>query len=161
MKPYLIVTAAIFSTSSWIVAQTPMTPYGVPINLEQARKIAASAQAEAKKNEWAIVVSIVDSGGNLVLLERMDNTQIGSVEFSQDKAKSAVAFRRPTKSYEEKLALGGENLKILAIRGAVAVEGGLPIIIDGKIVGGIGISGATSAQDGIAAQAGLAALGGK
>ena len=98
-----------------------MTPYGAPINLEQAKKIAASAQAEAKKNEWAVVISIFDSGGNLVLLERMDNCQIGSVEISQDKAKCAVAFRRPTKSYEEKLALGGENLKLLAIRGVVAV----------------------------------------
>ena len=161
MKTCLKVAAVFFATCSFLTAQTPMTPYGAPINLEQAKKIAASAQAEAKKNEWAVVISIFDSGGNLVLLERMDNCQIGSVEISQDKAKCAVAFRRPTKSYEEKLALGGENLKLLAIRGVVAVEGGVPIIVDGKIVGSIGVSGATSAQDGIVAQAGIMALADK
>ncbi len=158
MKNLLTFTAIIFTTCALLPAQTPTTPYGAPINLEQAKKIAAAAQAEAKKNEWPIVVSIVDPGGHLVLLERMDNSQYGSVEFSQDKAKCAVAFRRPTKAIEETLALAGENLKLLAVRGAVPVEGGLPIIVDGKIIGGIGISGVTSAQDGVVAQAGVAAL---
>lgn len=158
MKEYFTIALLFIASLALSSAQTPMTPYGAPINLEQAKKIAASAQAEAKKNEWAVVVSIVDSGGNLVLLERMDNAQLGSVEFSQDKAKSAVAFRRPTKAFEEKLALGGENVKLLNIRGGVPVEGGVPIIVDGKIIGAIGISGATSAQDGVVAEAGIKAL---
>lgn len=139
-------------------AQTPMTPYGPPITLEQAKKIATAAQVEARKNDWSVVVSVVDSGGNLVLLERMDNTQIGSVDVSQDKAKSAVAFRRPTKAFQDNVAAGGEGLRTLNLRGSSSIEGGLPLILGGKIIGAVGISGATSAQDGQVAAAGVAAL---
>ena len=108
-----------------------------------------------------MVVSVVDSGGHLVLLERMDNTQFASVEVSRDKATCAVAFRRPTKSFQDTLAAGGESLRLLQVRGVVAVEGGVPIIVDGKIIGAVGVSGATSAQDGQMAQAGIAALSAK
>jgi glc operon protein GlcG len=151
-------TLLFLATLTCLPAQTPMTPYGAPISLELAHKISAAAQVEAQKNEWGVVVSIVDSGGNLVLLERMDHAQLGSVEVSQDKAKSAVMFRRPTKAFQDNLVAGGEGLRFLKVSGAVPVEGGLPIIVDGKIIGAIGISGATSAQDGQMAQAGLAVL---
>ena len=135
--------------------QLPM--YGHPITLEQARKISVAAQAEALRNNWLMVVSVMDTGGHLVLLERMDNAQYGSVQVAQDKARSAVAFRRPTKAFQEMVAAGGEGLRILVMSGAVPIDGGLPIIADGAVIGGIGISGGTSAQDGQVAQAGLAA----
>ena len=131
--------------------------YGHPITLEQARKISVAAQAEALRNNWLMVVSVMDTGGHLVLLERMDNAQYGSVQVAQDKARSAVAFRRPTKAFQEMVAAGGEGLRILVMSGAVPIDGGLPIIADGAVIGGIGISGGTSAQDGQVAQAGLAA----
>jgi glc operon protein GlcG len=154
-------TLLFLASLTYLHAQTPMPPYGAPISLELAKKVASAAQAEARKNDWGIVVSIVDSGGNLVLLERMDTAQLGSVAVSQDKAKSAVEFRRPTKAFQDNLAAGGEGLRMLKVRGAIPVEGGLPILVDGKVIGGIGISGATSAQDGQIAQAGLAVVAGQ
>jgi glc operon protein GlcG len=131
------------------------------ISLKLIQKINAADQAEARNNEWSVVVSSVDSGGNRVRLERMDNAQLGSVEVSQDKAKSAVEFRRPTKVFQDNLAAGGEGMRMLKVTGAIPVEGGLPIVVDGKIIGGIGISGATSAQDGQIAQAGLDVVAGQ
>jgi uncharacterized protein GlcG (DUF336 family) len=137
----------------------PQLPiYGHSITLEQARRISAAAQAEALRNDWLMVVSVMDTDGHLVLLERMDNAQFGSVQVAQDKARSAVAFRRPTKAFHEMVAAGGEGLRILVMSGAVPIDGGLPIIVGGAVIGGIGISGGTSAQDGQVAQAGLAAL---
>ena len=137
----------------------PQLPiYGHSITLEQARRISAAAQAEALRNDWLMVVSVMDTGGHLVLLERMDNAQFGSVHVAQDKARSAVAFRRPTKAFHDMVAAGGEGLRILVMSGAVPIDGGLPIIVGGAVIGGIGISGGTSAQDGQVAQAGLAAL---
>lgn len=132
--------------------------YGNSITLDQARKVSAAAQQEAAKNGWLMVVSIMDPGGHLVLLERMDNGQFGSVQVAQDKARSAVAFRRPTKAFHDMVAAGGEGVRMLVMSGAVPIDGGLPIILDGKVIGGIGLSGGTSAQDGQVAQAGLAAL---
>ena len=137
----------------------PQLPiYGHSISLEQARRISAAAQAEALRNDWLMVVSVMDTGGHLVLLERMDNAQFGSVQVAQDKARSAVAFRRPTKAFHDMVAAGGEGLRILVMSGAVPIDGGLPIIVGGAVIGGIGISGGTSAQDGQVAQVGLAAL---
>jgi uncharacterized protein GlcG (DUF336 family) len=100
----------------------------------------------------------MDTGGHLVLLERMDGAQFGSVQVAQDKARSAVAFRRPTKAFHDMVAVGGEGLRMLVMSGAVPIDGGLPIMINGAVVGSIGISGGTSAQDGQVAQAGLAVL---
>ena len=137
----------------------PQLPiYGHSITLEQARRISAAAQAEALRNDWLMVVSVMDTGGHLVLLERMDNAQFGSVQVAQDKARSAVAFRRPTKAFHDMVTAGGEGLRMLVMSGAVPIDGGLPIIVGGAVIGGIGISGGTSAQDGQVAQAGLAAL---
>ena len=138
---------------------TPQPPiYGTSITLEQARMVAAAARAEAVKNGWCMVVAIMDPGGHLVLLERMDNAQFGSVQVAQDKALSAVAFRRPTKAFHDMVAAGGEGVRMLVMSGAMPIDGGLPILVDGAVIGGIGLSGGTSAQDVLVAQAGLAAL---
>ena len=138
---------------------SPQPPkYGTSITLEQARVVSAAAQAEAASNGWYMVVAVMDAGGHLVLLERMDNAQFGSVQVAQDKASSAVAFRRPTKAFHDMVAAGGEGVRMLVMSGAMPIDGGLPIIVNGAVIGGIGLSGGTSAQDGQVAQAGLAAL---
>jgi uncharacterized protein GlcG (DUF336 family) len=134
-------------------AQLP-NPYGASITLEQARKIAALSVAEAAKNNWRMAVAIVDVAGDLVYFEKMDGTQLASVNIAQDKARSSVRFKRPTKAMQDVLAAGGAGVRFLALQGAIPVEGGLPLIMDGKIVGAIGASGGTSDQDGLAAKAG-------
>lgn len=139
------------------LAQMP-NPYGLPISLENAKKAAAPAITEAVKNNWNMAVAIVDPAGNLVYYEKMDNTQLGSANVAIDKARSAALFKRPTKTLQDALAAGGDALRILRIQGAVPVEGGIPLVMDGKIVGAIGVSGATSAQDGQCAKAGADAL---
>ena len=131
--------------------------YGSAITVAAAKKVAAAALAEAQKNTWAMAVAIVDTGGHLVYFEKMDGTQTGSVTVAQKKARSAALFKRPTKAFQDTLAAGGDGLRVLGIRGAVPVEGGLPIVIDGAIVGAIGMSGGTSQQDGQCAQAGVRA----
>ena len=128
--------------------------YGAPINLETAKKLSAAAVAEARKNNWTMAVAIVDIAGDLVYFEKMDGTQTGSVKVALGKARSAVLFKRPTKVFQDGVAAGGEGLRLLGLEGAVPIEGGLPLAIDGKIVGAIGVSGGTSQQDGVAAKAG-------
>jgi glc operon protein GlcG len=139
-------------------APAPPPPYGPAITLEQAKKVLAGAEAEAKKNNWNVVISIVDSGGQLVAVHRLDGTQFGSVDVARDKAYSAVAFRRPTKAFQDAVGQGGENLRILKLTGASPLEGGIPIMADGKIIGGIGVSGVTSQQDAQIARAGIEAM---
>jgi glc operon protein GlcG len=126
------------------------------LTLEAAKNIAATAESEATKNKWTMVIAIVDDGGNLMYLERMDNTQIGSIEVAIQKAKTAISFKRATKSFEER-ALAGRNV-LLALPGAVPIEGGLPIVVDGQYLGAIGISGGASDQDGLVAKAALDAF---
>ncbi len=133
-------------------------PYGPPIALEAAKKIAAPALAEADRNNWAMAVAIVDTAGDLVYFERMDATQAGSIMVAVDKARSAARFKRPTKAFQDMLASGGDGLRVFGLNGAVPVDGGVPIVIDGKIVGAIGVSGGTSAQDGQCARAGAGAV---
>lgn len=123
------------------------------LTLDLAKKIAAAAQAEAVANKWTMAIAIVDDGANLVYLEKADGTQIGSVDVAQKKAQSAVRFKRPTKAFED--ALVGGRQAILTLPGAIPVEGGVPLMIDGVVVGAIGVSGATSAQDGQSAAAGI------
>ena len=136
----------------------PPAPYGTPITLAQAKKVIAGAESEAEKNKWNVVITIVDPGGNTVAMHRMDNAQFGSLEVARQKAWSAVAFRRPTKVFEDLVAQGGMNLRILRLEGAAPFEGGLPIIADGKIIGAIGVSGVTSQQDGQIAKAGIESM---
>jgi uncharacterized protein GlcG (DUF336 family) len=138
----------------------PDTPqlYGFPIGLDAAKKAAAPAIAEARRNNWAMAVAIVDPAGELVYFERMDHTQTGSVAVALDKARSAARFKRPTKAFQDMLTAGGEGLRVLSLRGAIPVEGGVPIVIDGKYVGAIGVSGGTSPQDGQCARAGADAV---
>jgi uncharacterized protein GlcG (DUF336 family) len=138
------------------LAQVPN--YGLSVNLETAKKIAASAIAEARKNNWTMAVAITDTGGNLVYFEKMDGTQIGSVRVAIGKSRSAVLFKRPTKVFQDTVAAGGEGIRYLVLEGAVPIEGGLPLLMDGKIVGAIGVSGGTSQQDGVAAKAGADTL---
>ena len=149
------VVTFVFGLCAMVGAVAQMTnPYGMPISLENARKAAAPAMAEAAKNNWTMAVAIVDPGGNLVYYEKMDNTQLGSATVAIDKARSAALFKRPTKALQDALAAGGDGLRILRLQGAVPVEGGIPLLMDGKIVGAIGVSGGTSAQDGQCAKAG-------
>ena len=138
-------------------AQLP-NPYGAPISLEDAKKVAAPTLAEARKNNWNVAVAVVDISGNLVYYEKMDGTQLGSANVSIDKARSAALFKRPTKAFQDVVAAGGDGLRILRLQGAMPIEGGVPLIIDGKIVGAIGVSGATSAQDAQCANAGAASV---
>jgi uncharacterized protein GlcG (DUF336 family) len=139
------------------VGAQPM-PYGAPISVDNAKKAAAAAVAEAKKNNWNMAISVVDPGGNLVYFERMDLVQVASVAIAQDKARSAATFKRPTKAMYEELEKGGAGLRFLSLRGAVASEGRELLVQDGKIVGAIGLSGGSGAQDGQCARAGVAAL---
>jgi glc operon protein GlcG len=138
------------------VAQAPS--YGPTISLEDAKKAAAQAIGEARKNNWTMAVAVVDPSGTLIYYEKMDNTQNGSADVSISKARSAARFKRPTKAFQDALAAGGTGLRILRIEGAIPVEGGIPLILEGKIVGGIGLSGGTSEQDGQCAKAGVDAL---
>ncbi|HZD95762.1 MAG TPA: heme-binding protein, partial [Candidatus Sulfotelmatobacter sp.] len=133
-------------------AQMLPNPYGPPISLENAKKAAAAAMAEAAKNHWNMAVAIVDPNGALVYYEKMDNTQIGSANVSINKARSAALFKRPTKAFQDALAGGGAGMRVLGLEGAVPVEGGLPLIADGKIIGAIGLSGDTGENDGKCAQ---------
>jgi len=138
-----------------VFGQMP-NPYGPPVAVDIAKKVAAAAVAEAQKNNWNMAIAIVDGGGNLVYFEKMNETQIGSIDVSISKAKAAVLFKRPTKAHQDALAAG--NTLLLKVPGAMPVEGGIPLLSDGKIVGAIGVSGGNSTQDGACATAGAAAL---
>ena len=126
------------------------------LTLEGAKKIAAAAEAEAMKNNWRVVIAIVDDGGHLTYLQRIDETQTGSIDVAVQKARGAVAYKRPTKVFEEAVA-GGRNV-ILNLPHSMPIEGGLPLVVDGKVIGGIGVSGVTAPQDGVITKAGADAL---
>jgi glc operon protein GlcG len=147
--PALLVAVAALSMS----AQVPTKP---TVGLALAKKIAVRAAEEAAKNNWNVVIAIVDDGGNLVLLERMDGTQLGSIEVAIQKAKTALNFKRPTKAFEDVVA-GGRNA-ILSLPGVVPVEGGVPLMANGAYIGAIGISGVKSNEDGIIAAAGAGVI---
>src|SRR4026207_1109327 len=128
---------------------TPQTmSYGPNINVETAKKLAAPAIAEARKNNWNMAIAIVDTAGDLVYFEKMDDTQAGSVQIAQSKARSAARFKRATKVFQDGLAAGGAGLRLLALEGAVPVEGGIPLVVGGKIVGATGAAGGTRAARG-------------
>jgi len=135
----------------------PSTPYGPPISIDAAKKVMAAAEAEATKNNWGVAIAIVDSGGNLVMLHRLDNAQLSAARIAEAKARTAVEFRRPTKALEDAVAGGGVGLRVLTF-GASVAEGGVPIIADGKVVGAIGVSGVASHQDAQVADAGAKSI---
>lgn len=126
------------------------------LSLEDAKRVAAAARAEAEKNGWAIVIAVVDDGGHLMYLERMDGTQKASSRIAEAKGRTAILFKRPTKAIED-IVLEGRTV-MMGLPGAVPLEGGVPLMKDGQFVGGIGVSGVQSFQDGVVARAGAAAL---
>ena len=156
-KLFLAALVVFFLAALPVRAQMP-NPYGPPISIENAKKAAAPAIAEAHKNNWNMAVAIVDPAGKLVYYEKMDNTQLGSADICISKARCAALFKRPTKAFQDALAAGGNGLRVLRLEGAVPVEGGIPIIMDGKIVGAIGVSGDTSEHDAQCAKAGVDAI---
>ncbi len=135
-----------------------VTGYGSPITLENARRAVAGALAEAARNEWTMAAAVVDPAGILVCFEKMDDTQTGSAQVALDKARSAALFKRPTKAFQDVLAAGAEGLRVLRLTGAIPVDGGVPLVAQGKIVGAIGVSGGASDQDGQCARAGADAV---
>ena len=149
-------SAVALSASFGVFAQVPS--YGASVNLDQAKKAIAAGQAEARKNGWPVAIAIFDTAGQLVAFEKMDDTQTASIQVAQDKGRSAVIYRRPTKVFEDVVAGGPGGARILALNGASPIEGGLPIIAGGKVIGGIGVSGVTSPQDGVVAKAGADVL---
>ena len=150
-----LVLAILLGITSIAIAQTAPAPaYGTPVGIDMAKKVAAAAVAEARKNNFTMAIAVVDTAGNLVYFEKMDGTQTGSVNVSIEKARSAVLFKRPTKAFQDTVAQGGVGLRMLGLPGAVPVEGEIPLIEAGKIIGAIGASGGTSDQDGQCATAG-------
>ena len=127
------------------------------ITLEAAKKMAAAGEAEARKNGWTVCIAIVDANGDLILFQKIDETQPGSINVSQGKARTAALFKRPSRAIEEMIASG--KTAFLSVEGIVPIQGGLPVIADGKVIGAVGVSGVTSAQDEQVATAALAVLG--
>src|SRR5262245_13006498 len=126
------------------------------ITLEAAKEMAAAGEAEARKNGWNVAIAIVDASGGLILFHKLDETQPGSIAVAQGKARAAALFKRPSKAMEE--AITGGKQAFLTIEGIVPMQGGLPVIVDGKVIGAVGVSGVTSAQDEQVAQAALGSL---
>ncbi len=155
--PALALAAVLFAGPAVAQPSTP-PPYGAPITLEQAKKVVAAAEAEAVKNNWQVSIAVIDSGGHLVMLQKLDNTQLVSIRVSEAKAKTALGFRLPTKMLEDAVAAGGAGSRLLALDQIAPFEGGFPIIVDGKIIGAIGVAGVFSSQDAQIAKAGLAAI---
>jgi uncharacterized protein GlcG (DUF336 family) len=157
MKYSILVTALLVAASA-LTPHAQTMSYGPSITLDLAKKIAAPAIAEAARNKWTMAVAIVDTAGDLVYFEKMDETQVASTVIAVDKARSAARLKRPTKALQDALTATPDGIRLLALQGAVPVEGGVPIVVGGRIIGAIGASGGTSVQDGQVAAAGLAAV---
>ena len=151
----IVVAAAVVLFAGSALAQ-PGATYGAPVTRENAKKAAAAAVAEAKKNNWNMVIAVADPGGNLVYFEKMDGTATGPGTIAIAKARTAAMYKAPTKVFQERLAAGTTYL--LVLEGAMPLEGGIPLVMDGKIVGAIGASGGSFQQDGQVATAGAGAL---
>ena len=130
-----------------------MPSYGPPVTTEQARKAVSAALAEARANNWTMAAAVVDPGGILVYFERIDDTQNASSQIAIDKARSAALFKRPTKTFQDSVERGGIGIRVTKLRGAMPIEGGVPLVVNGQIVGGLGVSGGTAEQDGQCAKA--------
>lgn len=132
-------------------------PYGPPISLERALAAIDAVVAEAKKRDWKMNVAVVDSGGNLVAFQRMDGAMLASIQIAEHKARAAATFRRETKFFENGIQMNGLNY-LMTLDGVVASRGGIPLIEDGKLIGGIGCSGGTDSQDEVVCRAGAAVI---
>ena len=135
-----------------------MASYGLPITTEVAKKVASAALAEARANGWTMAAAIVDPAGILVYFEKIDDTQHASPRIAIDKARSAAMFKRSTKTFQDSVERGGVGLRVTNLRGASTVEGGVPIIVNGQIVGGLGVSGGLAEQDGQCCKAAIEAI---
>ncbi len=162
-----LLLSALLLTGAVAVAQAPpaatttslyVIPYGPPVTLEMAKKAAAAAQAEAQKNGWFMTIAVVDPGGTLIYYERMDNSETAASTLAIEKARSSVLYKRPSKVFQDGLAAGGMGLRILGLTGASVIEGGIPLNVNGKIIGAIGVSGDASEHDAQCATAGANAL---
>lgn len=152
---FIAIVAGLFAAAFLSASSSAQVPqYGPTVTLDQAKMAVAAGQAEAKKNGWPVAIAVVDNHGMLIAYELMDNTQTASAQVAIDKAVSAAIYRRPTKVFQDLVAGAGAGTRVLNLRGASSVEGGLPIMLNGKIVGGIGVSGVNSDQDGVVAKAG-------
>jgi glc operon protein GlcG len=160
MKPirrlFETLVVACLSLLAFAAAAQQRPPYGAAINLDTAKKVGAAAVAEARKNNWNVAIAVVDNHGMLVYYEMLDDTQTASANIALEKARTAATYRRTTKELEDGIAAG--RVALLGLPGATPVEGGLPIVVGGKMIGAIGVSGVTSAQDGMVAKAGVDAL---
>jgi len=159
LRLFALMFAGLVLTASPLSAQQTPPPYGAPIALDVAKKIMAAAEAEAVKNNWQVVITIIDSGGHMVMMQKFDNTQLASISAAEGKAQTALAFKLPSKALEDAITAGGAGTRLLALKNIAPFEGGFPILIDGKIVGAIGVSGGLSAHDAQVGRAGLAAVG--
>ena len=133
-------------------------PYGPPITLDQAKRVMAAAELEAAKNSWQVGVTILDSGGNMVMFHKVDNAQLSAITTSEGKARTALEFKLPSKALDDAIANGGAGMRLLALKDITPLQGGILVMVDGKIVGAIGVSGALSSQDEQVAKAGADAL---
>lgn len=140
------------------LAAPPLTPYGLPISIENAKIAAAAAMAEANSHGWAMAIAVVDPSGFLIYFEKMTNTQNASGDLAIEKARTSALFRRPTRVFQDALAAGGDNLRVLGLTGAIPNAGGIPIVLGGHLIGAIGVSGGSVDQDAQVAQRGAAAV---
>jgi glc operon protein GlcG len=137
---------------------TATLPYGPPVTLDQAKRAMAAAELEAMKNSWQVAIAILDSGGNLVMFHKIDNTQLSASEGAEGKARTSLQFKRPSKALDDAIAAGGGGMRLLALKDITPLEGGIPLVANGAIVGAIGVSGALSSQDAQVAKAGADTL---
>ena len=156
----LVLACAFAMAAGSALAQQPVAtlPYGPPITLDQSKRAMAAAELEAAKNSWQVAITILDSGGNIVMFHKIDNTQLSAVTVSEGKARTALEFKRPSKALDDAIAAGGAGMRLLALKNITPLEGGLPVVVDGRIIGAIGVSGALSSQDAQVAKVGADAL---
>jgi glc operon protein GlcG len=128
-------------------APPPPPPYGPPITLDQAKRVMSAAELEAAKNSWTVAITILDSGGNMVMFHKFDNAQLSAATTAEGKARTALEFKLPSKALDDAIAAGGAGMRLLALKNITPLQGGILILADGKIIGAIGVSGALSAQD--------------
>jgi glc operon protein GlcG len=164
MLRMLALSCAVALSAGPALAQQPAAqsmatlPYGPAINLDQAKRAMAAAELEAAKNSLQVAITILDSGGNWVMFHRFDNAQLSATTVSEGKARTALEFKRPSKALDDAIAAGGAGMRLLALKNITPIEGGQPIVVDGKIIGAIGVSGALSSQDSQIAKSGADAL---